>query len=386
MAQSVDPLQSFSHIVENVPQWLSSLDRLNAQCDEQYERFYRLTKTGQVKLTRKKKHDSTESLRPKNEGPRLFPDDDIQEEGFPSAHDAARSRSNKMPASPVEPGPTSPTTNNRKRKPSSALSAASGSNRYRTKSMVIVYYDSAIQDGFTDLVKNLANARSTLRKGKNAATFQDRMVTMGLPSDNSLPLQGDGSLDPKAMLASLGRARGTSSGGGPVRAGASEKQKYKAFDEADRDLEEAQNLSEKGAHQFLRDGDSRIEIEGMRKRFRMVLTLAEEEVNRLRPKGGKERSAGTDHANTASSKTGVPSITPMPTKTPKTETHVTADTTKVDRPQAPLVPSSVAPSSAPTGKQLNFAATGAIEVDDGVSDASSVKIDMNLIRRPMRRT
>lgn len=55
-----------------------------------------------------------------------------------------------------------------------------------------------------------------------------------------------------------------------------------AFDHADKCLEMAQSLCEVAAHQFLRDGDCRAELEGTRLRFEGCLRVAEQEVARLR--------------------------------------------------------------------------------------------------------
>ena len=133
--------------------------------------------------------------------------------------------------------------------------------------MIIVYYDSGIQEGFEGIVKIISNARSNLRKGRTTATFQTRMASMEFPSENT-----DTFPSAKMMLPSLGRRREN----------ATDKQKFKVYDKADRDLEEAQNLSERAAHQFLRDGDCNIEIAAIKKRLRATQQLAEEELERLK--------------------------------------------------------------------------------------------------------
>lgn len=370
MATTVEPVQSFAYLCENIPLWQTKLDELNAQCDEQYERFYKLTKHGEVKLTRKKKHVSTESLRPR---------DNITPKSKPPAPATSTtelpeatptSPANNTSAPPTSSQPTSTPPNNTsgppasnqqptlKRKQASASSAASGKGGYRTKSMIVVYYDSTIQERFESIVKDVSNARSNLRKGRTTATFQARMASMAPSAE-----QNDVLSSPKFIMPSFGRLRGD----------AADKQKYKVYDEADRDLEEAQNLSEKAAHQFLRDGDCNAEIAVMRRRFCAVRDLAEQEHERLKRKKAEEEDGKEGDS------TDVMEIS-----------HSLAAGKDISAPTFPALPISISPSDRiavdmPLPKQMHFAATGAIEVDDAASDASSLKIDMDAIRRVTRR-
>ena len=352
MATTIEPIQSFAHLCENVPQWLTKLEELNAHCDEQYERFYKLTKHGEVKLTRKKKHDSTESLRPHDNIPipLLQPKDPKETIPALATDTAPLAEITRTPPVHTSAALTSnkPTL---KRKQASNLSAASGRDGYRTKSMIVVYYDSAIQQSFESMVKNVSSARSNLRKGRTTATFQARMASMALPSEHSDTLSSS-----KLMMPSFGR----------VKEDVSEKQKYKVYDEVDRDLEEAQNLSEKAAHQFLRDGDCNIEIGAMRKRFRAVKDLAEQEFERLKR---KEDSTERIEASKPAAEEDVDRT--LDTSYPKLPMTVS--------PLAPIEVEMLPP------KQMYFAATGAIEVDDAASDGSSIKIDMDAVRRVTRR-
>lgn len=394
MAQPIDALQSFTYLTENIPHWIDKLNALNTQCDEQYERFYKLTKNGQVKLTRKKKHDSTETLRAKkdvNKTTSAAPSVGARAakgiDGITTVETQQTTVHDSVQMAPASVTTTSPDAN-RKRKPGSDLSGPSGPGLYRTRSMIVVYYDSAIQEGFATLVKDIATARSTLRKGRTSITFQARLASMGLPSADG---QSDSSTisDPKDLVAALGRNRlGTRTGGSST-----EKAKFKLFDEADQGLAESQSLSEKGAHQFLRDGYSRVEIEGMRKRFRAVQALAEKEVQRLKGVSEKTQSPGTQQSAKSSPRDKVEksedtNLGPTAGKTdplpagsaspPETPTG-----TKVLHPISLVQADSEIPS--PTTKQLNFTATGMIEVDEAASDASSVKVDIAALRRITRR-
>ena len=225
--------------------------------------------------------------------------------------------------------------------------------------MIVVYYDSDIQDAFDALVKCIAGARNNLRKGKNAATFKARMASMGMglpPSPSSKSVGGFPILDPKMMTTTLARAKlGRQNGSSTM----------KSFEDADRDLEEAQNLCERAAHQFLRDGDCNTEIDGTRKRFTNCEGIARIEAERLKKeKDAEEAQAKEDDAEPEAP---VADITP-PTMDEKV-----------------IVVDVAAKLQPPPLKQCNFAGTGPIEIDDG-SDGESMDIDLSAIRRTVRST
>ncbi len=339
----MDALKSFTHITDNLPCWLTKLDELFVQVTEQHARFTRLTQFTEVKLARKK-HDSTESLRPKaNDAPEptaiVVTDTSVPPTSQPVSSNAIILKD---------------TTRNilRKRKPGSALSGASGPQRYRTRSMIVVYYDSDIQDAFEMFVRNIAGARSNLRKGKTAASFKNRMAAMGMGEDGSggaglFPL-----LDPKMRL-KIGinrQVQGTTTDA--------------AFETMDQDLEKAQNLCEIAAHQMLRDGDCREELVETKQRFESCLKTAEKEAEKLR----KEENEA-EEAPEVGMENGTVEVVPETThEQPKTETIEIILHEGMEHPSI---------------KHSTFAGTGAIEVDNE-SDASSVHVDLSAIRRTRR--
>lgn len=333
----MDALTSFTHLSDNIPEWLIKLDELAAQVTEQHSRFTRLTHFTQFKLTRKK-HDSTESLRPKDE------DDDHNNET------ALVVTNTSTPCG--QPGIANPNVDTamilkdvrRKRKPGSSLSQASGPHRYRTRSMIIVYYDSAIQDAFETLVRNIASARNNLRKGKTAASFKTRIALLGMEETPITSTKKLAMLDPKLIRSRLERVN---------------QQDYycqspeyvPAFDDADRDLEVAQSLCEVAAHQFLRDGNCTEEIEGTRERFAKCLRVAQREADLLRQQRPQEP------------------IKEEAIEEPMEVPKILALDEKVD-----LL----------TTKPVNYAGVGTIEVDNDESDASSVHLDLAAFRRGRR--
>ncbi len=330
MATTMDALTSFNHLVDNLPLWLLKLDGLSTQVTEHHARFMKLTYSTERKLARQKT-GSTESLRPNEEG-------EITED-----HKGTPAQATGITISPEEP-PQSQVNDvlaikqaRRKRKPGSAPSAASGPLKYRTRSMVIVYYDSDIQDAFELLVRNIATARNNLRKGKTAATFKARMASLGVGS-NSFTVGGRRSiLDPKITRTAKRTDPDVAADNATF-----------AFDAVDQDLEKAQATCESAAHQFLRDGDCNKEIQVTRESFQKCLDIAQKEVEKLREAKARE--------------------------TPETEDidEKNGDDTDID------LSTRIEP---PTVKPVEFAGIGTIEVDNDNSDAESVHIDMSAIRR-----
>lgn len=338
----MDALQSFVHLNDSLPSWLTKLDELTVSVAEHNARFLEMARFGSTTLP--KRNTSTESLR---EGP---------------VHHYAIEGETAAKATDIYVPPNPPhqcishasrarnAANNgilvRKRKASNA-SALSGQHRYRTKSMVVVYYDSAVQESFESLFRSIAGARNNLRKGKTAASFKAHIASLSI-EQVSTPAAGENSiLNPKTMKVSLGRrALGPDFG---------DDDKQSTFDEADKDLEITQSLCEVAAHQFLRDGDCRVEIEGMRKKFENCRAIAKREVERL-----KEEEAREQKEEEAPAKPVQEDQLPM----------VTYIETKVDHP-LPL-------------KDINLTGTGVIEIDDRY-DAEPVQIDLSAFKTRTRR-
>ena len=311
MASSVDLLASFRHLDENVPEWLTKLDALAARVKEQHGRFSRLTQFTEVKLTRKR-HDSTESLRPARE-------------------DAAESKTEMAAIITEEPVSTNhsqtphpPTHGNAvivrespKRKFTPSLANASGPQRYRTRSMVVVYYDQTIQDEFGQLVRNISGARNRLHKGKTNSSYKARMASLGM-EENPFASGGEFSLlNPEMMRPRFPQSR---PGSGPVPFVPNS---ASAFEQADKDLETAQGLCEVAAHQFLRDGDCMDEVEQTRKLFKHILEVAKQEVGKLEREEEQENQATRELPNSPSelaignekvkTTSGIPMVNPITT-------------------------------------------------------------------------
>ena len=348
----MDALKSFAYLTDNLPLWLTKLDELSVQVTEQNIRFTKLTQYTEVKLARKKP-DSTESLRPKA-------DDNLEATAIAVTNTSVPPSSQPVSSNAVI---LKDTTRNilRKRKPGSALSGASGLQRYRTRSMIVVYYDSDIQNSFEQLVRNIAGARNNLRKGKTAASFKNRMAAMGTGGDPTGYPGRFPMLDPKMRL-KVGINRKVPGLEGTTADA--------AFETMDRDLEKAQSLCEIAAHQMLRDGDCREEIGETKERFKNCLKIAKEEAERTREKEVREKEAEeAEAAEQAKESEGSEEVT-----------QVTISEPSRPEPVEIFLPEKV---EHPTIKHSHFAGTGAIEVDNE-SDVSSIKVDLSAIRRTRR--
>lgn len=343
MASAMDALQSFVHLNDSVPSWLSKLDDLTVSVAAHHARFLEMARFGDGLL--KRKNLSTESLR---EGPLHHAT--IEQDT------AAKPTDIYVPPNPSHQclshaSRARHAANNfvlvRKRKGSNT-SLTSEQPRYRTKSLVVVYYDSVVQESFESFFRSIATARSNLRKGKTAATFKARMSSLGI-GESSYPAVGETLyLNPKLMRAGLGRRTL-----GPDF-GADDK--LSSFDEADKALETSQNLCEVAAHQFLRDGDCRVEMEGMRKKFETCRSIAENEIERL-----KKEKAREQEGKEAAIVTGQENQLPV---TNSVEAKV--------YPPPPL-------------EEINLRGTGVIEIDDQ-PDAEPAPIDLSAFKKRTRNT
>ena len=334
MTTTMDALASFDHLVNNLPLWLSKLEDLSVQVTKQHAQFMKLTHSNEVKLARQKT-GSTESLRPQ-EG---------KEATIDQRHKAAEVTVTAVSVGEFQQSQTDHTLAvkeaQRERKPGSSPSAVSGPTKSRSRSMVIVYYDSYVQEAFELLVRNVATARNNLRKGKTAATFKARMASLGIGNNSFIAGGGRAMLDAKMMRLSQKTEFDPAADNGTS-----------IFDAVDQDLEKAQSRCESAAHQFLRDGDCAEEIRTTRECFQKCLDVAQKEVDRLKEEKAQETPEEQD--------TGTDDAEPIP----------------IDL-SAKIEP--------PTVKPVDFAGIGTIEVDDDSSDLESIHIDMSAIRRTTRR-
>ncbi|KAI9679227.1 MAG: hypothetical protein M1817_005246 [Caeruleum heppii] len=247
----MDPIKSLSFITDNSDDWINRLDDLTGQIASRQAELAQLS----ARPLSRPKHGSTESLRP-------GADNTDVDNPFESAAAMLAGAARQYQAQQLR----------RKRKTASLASAASGTDQYRTRSMIIVYYDSAVQEAFEGIVRNIGTARNNVRKGRMAAAM--KKVTAVPDTSSGL---GD---DADAIRSRMAFGRMSRSRGGEEKT---------VYDDVDSGLEFAQSMCERGAHQFLRDGDCAPEILSIRKRLEDITRLASGEITKLRAVEEKEK-------------------------------------------------------------------------------------------------
>ena len=210
--------------------------------------------------------------------------------------------------------------------------------------MIIVYYDSAVQTAFEELVKFVSASRNSMRKGKMAVKMAEMRRAAELEVDNDDEDDGDdgddGLNDVATHSGNLLAAKknvsvskeGQSQAPGLLAAGDGDSEDFTMpklkfvstrqmgppravsrrsdnlgvmslgvlrgyrrgggigaigeapdiFDELDKGLEWCQSQCEHAAHQFLRDGDCSTEIENIKRKLAEVKEYAEQEMGKLK--------------------------------------------------------------------------------------------------------
>ncbi|CVL08224.1 uncharacterized protein FMAN_14147 [Fusarium mangiferae] len=264
-------MDALKNLVSNVPDWLQRLDDLSGQIDRRQAEFAAVAategKSAETKSLRNK--GSTESLKPKDDPPVVHAEapanEDILEDG--AGHSTAQTPVKTETHKVHTPSPGSIRQQQeiikaaqararaqvRKKPKSPSMISNDAPAAYRTRSMIIVYYDTYVQSFFDDLVRFVSSSRNLMRKAKMAARV--------------------------ALIKKLADSRRF----GPMsisRPGAGD-QPPDVYDKLDKGLEFVQSMCEHGAHQLLRDGDCNDEISKVQKRLTEVLEMAKTEMERV---------------------------------------------------------------------------------------------------------
>ncbi|KAK6189548.1 hypothetical protein LQW54_013164 [Pestalotiopsis sp. IQ-011] len=350
-------MESLRCLSSVAPDWVKRLDDLTGQIEQRQLDLAALAKSegrksGSPARSLRNK-GSTESLKPQNDGNAFF-NPDASQDAQPdqrhngvAAHDSStqqNKRQSRRRSSP-DSGPKTPSFIQRqteevaataqrraravlrkRQKTDSMISAEGAVPTYRSRSMIIVYYDSFVQSFFEELVKFVSAQRNHLRRAKMAAKVAEikRLAELEMPDDDddddddddSTLQPGDGLIvaDPTIAAkppgnngvrderlhyvstrimgptyrnpnANFGQNRGPLAPGGPgmMNRGmdAGENGPTDVFDDLDRSLEFVQSMCERAAHQFLRDGDCSEEIDKVKKRLEDARRNAVQEMDRL---------------------------------------------------------------------------------------------------------
>ncbi|KAF2671592.1 hypothetical protein BT63DRAFT_174253 [Microthyrium microscopicum] len=249
-----DVAKCFQFISENVPAWIATLESLEKKVKERQEQISRVP----VPARQVKKTGSNESIRPKSPHTQS-PDTRSPDANSPDTMlEVISAPQDRDVANPLDPQQL--LLNSRKRKTASIISRDSTPSKYRTRSMIIVYYDSEIQSCFEQIVRYIGSARNGVRKARTAHRME--ALTNGTTQDYRFVNSRTGPMD--------------------------------AFGAIDAALEKAQSLCERGAHQFLREGDCEAEIIGAKESFEEAKRLSDKELAQLAAKEQQPSDADED--------------------------------------------------------------------------------------------
>ncbi|KAI1660116.1 hypothetical protein F4813DRAFT_351005 [Daldinia decipiens] len=329
---------SLKALITNIPDWLKRLEELNGQIDQRQQDLAMLPENQPKSSARSiRNKGSTESLRPRDEGAPGQILDTIRVSTPPPLTPIETRQPNdgaEVPSSPMsEPRSNASLqrqTNEvmataqrraravvrKKPKTESMMSTENTVQNYRSRNMIIVYYDSYVQSFFEELVKFVSMQRNAMRKAKMAAKVARirRLAEIEMPDDDEEDRPGsrNGELKPRDNLIAVAadataakeesaediklRFKSTRQMGprnvvaGRVSARVARsglngglgafQERGDIWEELDKGLEFVQGMCEQGAHQFLRDGDCAEEIEKIKARLALTKEAADKELAR----------------------------------------------------------------------------------------------------------
>ncbi|KAL5355982.1 hypothetical protein BJX96DRAFT_171179 [Aspergillus floccosus] len=275
--QQMDALGAFTHLSDNIPQWISRLSELSAYTTARHAEY--------VEEFRKHSHMVLRPRRRKNSSVCSIRTDDLN--------------------LPPTDGQQKPNPRKRSADQAPSIDSADRHTLVSTRHNVIIHYDGHTQKTLEELVRHIGTARNHLRRGKMAqlplAGFRTGMYNRSarMPNRSSTSLQSDDA-SPDLLLSNIRSARQR---GPPPPAHTPPKDS--PFDLADKHLELAHSLCETAAYHFLRVGDCTTELNGVDQKFKALLDLAQKEVERLKAERTEESQADEDEAD------------PQPTKKPE---------------------------------------------------------------------
>ncbi|GAB1736571.1 hypothetical protein NU219Hw_g8199t1 [Hortaea werneckii] len=286
-------LKSFEDLLENVPKWIADIQAiLRVSTDRQNEMLFEKqpTEAAPIPAKKKSKPSSLKSFR-SNENTKQKEDED--------AKITTPEPTLLRPQLPHMTDSDALRLAQRKRKTDSVCSGDhSGPSKYRSRSMVVVYYDGDVQKKFEELVKAVGVCRNGIRKGKMGAKV-DGLSRADSSSSEASSSSSDGE-DASFSLHKLGYRSTRAKPVGSALLG-HKKDASMVFDKVDGLVDKAQSLCEKAAHQILRDGDCKQELETAMQSFEEAKTQAESEIPalRIRVEKAAERERRSDERRRA---------------------------------------------------------------------------------------
>ncbi|KAF2488222.1 hypothetical protein BDY17DRAFT_290446 [Neohortaea acidophila] len=240
-----------------------------------------------------------------------------------------------------------PRTPQCKRKTRSACSArpSAGPLKYRSRTMVTVFYDGDIQQRFEAAVRTIAHCRNAMRKGKMSAKVDFLARCSSSSGDEE-------SADDEAMPGLIIKPKRTSSPPHPLRSPRvlPRNEDTMAFDQADAFLDQAQALCERAAHQVLRNGDCTLELTRVKEKIAQAREVGQAALPMLQRRAVKAaQRQGREAARTTPPATEAVIPTPHRRVGSPESVLLEVDSLEVDDPEADdgdsAIPEMMIPSS-----------------------------------------
>ena len=282
----------FKFLVDSVPQWIKDVEELERIITERQKEMVRVP----VPVSHHpQKSPSNESLRdgiPRQTNRQGFPNR-MEVNSNPEAshnHNGQARAVDTMQSTPIQ----------RKRKTTSIASNNTAPVKFRSRSMIIVYYDSRVQTAFEQLVRSISAGRNHIRKARMAARVE--ALNAGVENSNNDR--------PELPMFRSARIIGVPAGTSTMASAAATTDN--ALSACDALLDKAQAQCERGAHQFLRDGECEEETVATTQAFRELSTAAASEFTRQLIKSSERRADEERKRNiaaTAAQQMAVPAST-----------------------------------------------------------------------------
>lgn len=257
----MDATASFQYLVDNVLTWKQSVDDLQTYIRQKYDE----------RADDYEQHlDESQPKRRKSASMASLHSDDDNSNRKPLSRQAQRQR----------------------RPRGSIRSNASGHQRFRSRRNVVIFYDSHIQSELDKLVKSYGVARNNLRKGKNAYVASHGF---GLPAlrrqhhnaSSSSPRTGSKPATQLSKSATVSVVVAVDPVSDPLK-------DVTVFARADQQMQFVQDLCEKAAHQIIREGDCKMELEKASQGLQTLFSVAESMLDALKQEEQRQEQESTD--------------------------------------------------------------------------------------------
>ncbi|KKA26533.1 hypothetical protein TD95_005068 [Thielaviopsis punctulata] len=282
-------MDALNNISQNVPTWHEKLSTLSETITQRQEELALINEPAPPKTI--KHRGSTESLRPQDEILQLPQDtndnDDDDELLRPSPHQLTAAAIGRASSQALAVAHARARAQVRKKQRTASVTSVDVEekpSKYRSRRMIIVYYDSFVQCFFEELVKFVSASRNLIRKAKMTAKVAHikRVAEMESQNDDDdSSLSADRSMPGAPIAPRLPSLRYNARSARLGSYGIGLSKPTDAYDLLDKALEFIQSQSEKGAHQFLRDGDCTDEINNISRRMIEARDVAQREITRI---------------------------------------------------------------------------------------------------------